>query len=384
MELMRIELEMFQKQMQQEKERHQKQWEEQQKAYEAKIRLDQGIDQIRVKMKNIRKDVAEANEIAKFMNKDVSFTDIYVSKFDDQGIYGGSGATTADGEPQDEVQVKVENFDIGAVFIWSADKFQDKLAMMRDVLKEYEDNEFAEMTLEPEQDPFYERPEPILLGQAFYMLEGLAYLMDNPRKIPIIATNNKICGELSVNLVPCDEEGNEDLDEDLLSDEPMDLLNQSLDFKVKIAEITSLPEDFCRNIFCEYEFYMDKAKYSTPVSNGKNQAPVFNYERQHHVDCVTKFLIDYLLEDKMTIKIFGNQELKRTKKPPTTKASNQHAVQVQSKSTRPMFTEKSSDMSKPAGANSTMNSSVSSQGSSSNNYKIVGQTVSTIPVKQLI
>jgi len=34
-------------------------------------------------MKDIRKDIAEANEIAKFMNKDVVFTDVYVSKFDD-------------------------------------------------------------------------------------------------------------------------------------------------------------------------------------------------------------------------------------------------------------------------------------------------------------
>lgn len=33
-----------------------------------------------------------------------------------------------------------------------------------------------------------------MLGQSFYMLEGLAYLMDNPRKIPIVATNNKIYG----------------------------------------------------------------------------------------------------------------------------------------------------------------------------------------------
>ena len=41
-------------------------------------------------MKDIRKDVAEANEIAKFMNKDIIFTDIYISKFEDQGgIYGG-------------------------------------------------------------------------------------------------------------------------------------------------------------------------------------------------------------------------------------------------------------------------------------------------------
>jgi hypothetical protein len=47
-------------------------------------------------MKDIRKDVDEANEIAKFMNKDVLFTHIYVSKFDDQGIYSGSSTDLTD------------------------------------------------------------------------------------------------------------------------------------------------------------------------------------------------------------------------------------------------------------------------------------------------
>jgi len=34
-------------------------------------------------MKNIRKDIAEANQIAKFMDKDIDFTDIYVTKLED-------------------------------------------------------------------------------------------------------------------------------------------------------------------------------------------------------------------------------------------------------------------------------------------------------------
>ena len=146
------------------------------------------------------------------------------------------------------------------------------------------------------------------------MLEGLAYMMDNPVEVPIVATDNKISGQLTVNVVPCEEDGNEELNEENLSDDPMDLLNNALDFKVKIDKITGLPPDFCRNIYCEYEFYMDKTKNRSKVSTGRNQNPVINFERQHHFDCVTKFLIDYLLEDKMTIKIYGNQDLNRQKR----------------------------------------------------------------------
>ena len=75
----------------------------------------------------------------------------------------------------------------------------------------------------------------------------------------------------------------------------------------------------------------------------------------------------------MVFKIYGNPELKRTKKPPVKQTTGQpSAVQVRSGSAKPLFTtDKSGDTSKTAGPNSTMNSSISSQGSA-NNYKIVG------------
>jgi hypothetical protein len=57
------------------------------------------------------------------------------------------------------------------------------------------------------------------------MLEGLAYLIDNPRKLPIVSTNNTIVGEITINIVPCEEDGSEDINEDLVPDDPKDLLN---------------------------------------------------------------------------------------------------------------------------------------------------------------
>jgi hypothetical protein len=67
-----------------------------------------------------------------------------------------------------------------------------------------------------------------------------------------VALNSSIIGCLFINLVPCKEDGNEDLDEDSMPDDPNDLLNTSISFKVKISHISNLPQDFCRNIFCEY------------------------------------------------------------------------------------------------------------------------------------
>ena len=98
-------------------------------------------------MKDIKRDVDEANEIAKFMNKDIQFTHIYESKFDEQSLFSGNGNIDVN-EMNTDVTVKVENFDIGQIHIWSCDKFKDKLLMMKDALVTYENNDFQE--LEPE------------------------------------------------------------------------------------------------------------------------------------------------------------------------------------------------------------------------------------------
>merc|ERR1712154_359464 len=103
--------------------------------------------------------------------------------------------------------------------------------------------------------------------------------MDDQRKIPIVSPTNDIYGELEINII----------------------------------RVTNLPENFCSSIYCEYSFYVNDEKFSTEVYPGKCANPEINYTRQHHVDCVTKFLIDYLAEDTLVIKVYGQQELKKKK-----------------------------------------------------------------------
>lgn len=87
-------------------------------------------------MKDIRKDITEANEIAKFMGKDIKLQDIYISKFEDNSI-----STNTDSSPdlKDAVEIKVSNFETATVYVWSQEKFQDKLMEMRDALQLFED-----------------------------------------------------------------------------------------------------------------------------------------------------------------------------------------------------------------------------------------------------
>ena len=78
--------------------------------------------------------------------------------------------------------------------------------------------------LEPSDDPFFDYAEPLLIGQGYYKLEPLAYLIDNPATISIIGTTSAINGKLEVNIVPVDSNGDPDISEDLLPEAPMDLI----------------------------------------------------------------------------------------------------------------------------------------------------------------
>ena len=101
-------------------------------------------------------------------------------------------------------------------------------------------------------------------------------MMDNPRTLPIVQTStSEICGKIWMNIVPCHEDGNEEIDDEEMEDydDPNNLVGNELNFKVKIDQLTDLPENFCSNIYCEYEFHLDKKKYVTEVVKGKNQSP---------------------------------------------------------------------------------------------------------------
>jgi hypothetical protein len=167
-----------------------------------------------------------------------------------------------------------------------------------------------DQVIEPENDPFNQKQEPIFMGQCFYSLEGLGYLMDNPHTLPVVGTDMQPVGQLTMNVLPCYSDGNEEIDEEQCPDDPSELISQPLDFKVFISHLENLPENFCRDVYCEYRFYLDDAVYRTEPVEGKCREPRYNYIKQHNIECVTQRLLDYLANDKMTIKIYGIQDLK--------------------------------------------------------------------------
>jgi hypothetical protein len=97
--------------------------------------------------------------------------------------------------------------------------------MMRDVLNSYEEDGVYPNFQDPHDDPFYDTMAPLLIGQAYYKLEPLAYLIDNPTTSKLVSQSFAMYGTVDINVIPCDTSGQEEPAEELIPDEPEDLLN---------------------------------------------------------------------------------------------------------------------------------------------------------------
>ena len=180
---------------------------------------------------------------------------------------------------------------------------------MRDLFATYE--EIGKLpSLSPEDDPFVDVFEPIMLGEGYYRLEPLSYLINNPAQVNLVATSFEFCGKLDLDIIPVDPDGSEDLPDELIPNEPEDLIDQRLDFIVKIDGAKDLPQNFCRDIFAEYSFYLNDKTYRTEVVKGKNRNPEFNYAKQHTVDICTDNLVNYLKKECMVFKVYGFPDTK--------------------------------------------------------------------------
>ena len=123
--------------------------------------------------------------------------------------------------------------------------------------------------------------------------------MDNPSTVSIIGQNSQIMGKLKINIIPVDQDGESEVPDDMIPENPDDLIGQRIDFKVEISQALDLPEDFCKDIHCEYTFFLGEEKYTTTTVEGKNREPVFNYSHHHVIEPCSEYFIQHLLKESV-------------------------------------------------------------------------------------
>jgi len=187
---------------------------------------------------------------------------------------------------------------------------------MRDLIEEYFETEVIPQ-VSKDQDPFWDPPEPQLIGQSFMALKNLGYLVENEIEAKILSSEGSsgIRGQLALKYFPTDDTGEGEPDEDLLPDEPEDLIGKAITFRIEIEKAKDLPKELSKNVFVQYALNFDKSrKYQTDEVDGKNPNPVFNFKRVHHVDTVTPSILRYLNNGQLCFKVFGYPDFDMARK----------------------------------------------------------------------
>lgn len=136
--------------------------------------------------------ITESNLICRELKRDITFSPYLGYMF----CEGNDEEHEESGEKVLMMRVKVDNHERGYFYYWDMEKFQSRYYMIKDRLDDFfETNEYVQE--DNEQDPFWDPPEPILLGQGYLKLMSLAFLLDNPSELILVGDNGQI-GTLNV------------------------------------------------------------------------------------------------------------------------------------------------------------------------------------------
>lgn len=284
-----------------------------QEANRAKQMLAEGIRQkaLQAEYQRVEKQlnellplVNEANLAAAELGREVRFNTRLVKMLDPFLKDGqmSSGKT--------QVLVKVDNGEDKYYYEWQPDKFQNRLFMIRELLEEYFDTG-VKPNLSKNEDPFWDPPNPILIGQSFLQLEPLGVCFENHLEATILSIDGKggKQGLVTIGYEPCNsvgELGEEFVDEKFLVEDVEELLGEKdLFFKVFIKNAKNLPKSLCRNPFVTYQFKFDKQVYQTEECNGSSNSPVWNYENVHKIDEITPQIADELKNGSVSFMVYA-------------------------------------------------------------------------------
>ena len=121
--------------------------------------------------------VNEVNLASTELKRNLKFSTKMIKKLDPFGQMNNS---------KTEVRVKIENNEEKYYYEWPIDKFENRLFLIRDILEEYFDTGDLPI-LSKEEDPFWDPPNPILIGQSFLQLEPLGVMFENELSAAILS-----------------------------------------------------------------------------------------------------------------------------------------------------------------------------------------------------
>ncbi|SPQ97763.1 Kinesin motor domain-containing protein [Plasmodiophora brassicae] len=195
-----------------------------------------------------------------------------------------------------KVVVRVTNTVSQNVWTWSAEKFENRLFMMRDLYVSREERNNAD-------DPFYDPPEPFEIGKAYVYLKALSHLVEIENEFTIVNYKGDTDGELRVEILPQGPNG-EDLD--YLQGGASELKGMTVGWTIRIVRASGLPLIFSHDVSVTFTFM--GVEYTCGPMEEQTTQPEFAYEADIPPAVVTEETCRYFENEAIMFRVFGFRE----------------------------------------------------------------------------
>eukprot|EP00998_Keelungia_sp_KM082_P009129 NODE_52_length_3030_cov_247.387530_g50_i0.p1 GENE.NODE_52_length_3030_cov_247.387530_g50_i0~~NODE_52_length_3030_cov_247.387530_g50_i0.p1 ORF type:complete len:980 (-),score=299.05 NODE_52_length_3030_cov_247.387530_g50_i0:89-2950(-) len=259
---------------------------------------------LRHKLAEAERKIDQANIIATDLDQEVIFTPkLYENR--------------ATKETDVVVAVNMGGF---STLTWPWSKFNVRLVEMVKMWTEWQTAESrGEEWKAPElgdEDPFVDR-ESQLIGEADVWLHALANMVEFAAQTSVLSCFGNVEGKLLVELQPCDKNGRpgpfddeEDEDLDPFVDEPEELLDEEIQWEVRIPSVAlEMGGGACKyeKTFVRYKFNMDDEEEGWHTTREEALAtynPKYNFVEKHKVK-VDQDILKHITTGKMTFQLWG-------------------------------------------------------------------------------
>jgi len=152
--------------------------------------------------------------------------------------------------------VRVDNLTEGYFYIWDADKFSNRVDLIKELAHQYYETRILPDFSDKSKDPFWDPPEAVHIGTSYLQLKNLGYTVPNEsdRKIFSTLQENAEAGKIKCGYYPCDQAGTGEPAEDLEVDEPEGLLGKQVFFRLEVDGCIDLPSELCNDVYVTYCF----------------------------------------------------------------------------------------------------------------------------------
>lgn len=91
------------------------------------------------------------------------------------------------------------------------------------------------------------------------------------------------------------------------------MIGKKLKVNLELKKVTDIPEKLSHSSICKYQ-WMDeeRTQYETKIVDERTRNPAFNYKAEHTLD-IDDDLITYMMENTLTIGVYGKAEQKKKK-----------------------------------------------------------------------